>query len=70
MAESDVQAILRELGVIQTKLDAVVESGKDHEKRLRLLEGAGGRRWDGAIMATVSAVIGAVIGALITSLTK
>lgn len=70
MLEARMRDVEDTLARIETKLDTALTNINDHEARLRLLEGVGGRRWDGAIMATVAAVIGAVIGALITSLTK
>ena len=64
MAETDVQAILRAVAVIDAKLNHMIEQGEDHENRIRCLEQRGGRRWD----AVTTAIISAIIGALVTGI--
>ncbi|HOG02185.1 MAG TPA: hypothetical protein PKW29_13910 [Clostridia bacterium] len=64
MAESDVQAILRAVAVIDSKLDHVIDQGEDHEERLRCLEQKGGKRWE----AVTTAIFSAIIGALVTGI--
>jgi len=64
MAESDVQAILRAVAVIDSKLDHVIDQGEDHEERIRGLEQKGGKRWE----AVTTAIFSAIIGALVTGI--
>jgi len=64
MAESDVQAILRAVAVIDSKLDHVIDQGEDHEERIRCLEQKGGKRWE----AVTTAIFSAIIGALVTGI--
>ena len=49
MAEDQVQIILRELAVINQKLDNALKVQDDHESRLRDLEGKGGKRWESLV---------------------
>lgn len=50
---------------IETKLDSILDNQQDHEKRLRLLEGKSGRRWEALIGQAISAVAAAACGMLL-----
>lgn len=63
--EKEMQDMLKKLTEIDTKLDTALHELSDHETRLRLLEGASGKRWDSVVTALISAAIGAVAGLII-----
>ncbi|HOR12830.1 MAG TPA: hypothetical protein PKX46_02800 [Clostridia bacterium] len=49
MEEARLQEVLQTLARIDTKLDAALSQLVDHEARLRVLEGHGGRRYEALI---------------------
>lgn len=70
MAETDVQAVLRAVAVLDAKFDHMIEQGEDHENRIRCLEQKGGRRWDAVTTAIISAIIGALVTGIAVLITK
>lgn len=64
MAGDQVQEILVELGKIDTKLDAALAQGADHESRLRAIECKGSNRWESLIGTIIAVCIGGLAGYL------
>ncbi len=60
--EKEIQDMLKKLTEIDTKLDTALHELSDHEKRLRVLEGASGKRWDSVVTALISVIAGAIAG--------
>ena len=50
---------------IEMKLDDVLKKSDDHEKRLRVIEGKGGKTWDTVVGQVVSLIVAALMGWLI-----
>lgn len=50
---------------IETKLDAALSDMRDHEKRLRSLEGKGGKRWESLVGQVITLVVAAACGVLL-----
>jgi len=53
---------------IETKLDAALTDISDHEKRLRSLEGKGGKRWDALITQVIGLIAAGAVGWLLGQL--
>ena len=62
MNETELTAIMQMLGRIEQKVDNALCVQRDHEKRLRLLEGRGAKRWDAIALTCISAAISALCG--------
>lgn len=63
--ERKITDMLQKLTEINTKLDTALNELSDHETRLRMLEGASGKRWDSIVTALISVIVGAVAGLFI-----
>ncbi|HWS31060.1 MAG TPA: hypothetical protein VN512_13220 [Clostridia bacterium] len=57
MADQERTEIMVMLGRINEKLDTVVGNSADHEKRIRKLEGRGGRLWDILIGGVITGAV-------------
>lgn len=68
MATQDVQDILQELAAISTNMKTVLSRIEDHENRLRLIEGKGGKRWELVIGQVVNFIVAAGMGLLLGKL--
>ena len=56
------------LARIETKLDVALEDISDHEKRLRCLEGKGGKRWDALVGQIIGLIAAGAVGWLLGQL--
>lgn len=61
MAESDVQAILIKLERMDQRLETIIETGDDHEERLRNLEAKPAKKLDSIINYILAAIVGGII---------
>lgn len=68
MAESDVQAILIKLERMDQRLETIIETGDDHEERLRHLEAVPAKKFDNLMNYVLTAIIGGLIGYAFTLL--
>ena len=50
---------------IETKLDTALGDIADHETRLRMLEGKGGKRWDALVGQIIGLAAAGVVGWLL-----
>lgn len=62
MADAERTMIESQLTEIKTMLKTIMEQGKDHETRLRVLEGEKGKKWDSVATAILSAIVVGVVG--------
>ena len=62
MPADDVTEILKQLTRINTKLDSIVETNKDHEERLRSLESQNGKKWESLSTTILTGLAAAVLG--------
>lgn len=50
------------LGEINTKLDTALKGIDDHECRLRILEGKGGKRWEALVGQIIGLIAAGAVG--------
>jgi hypothetical protein len=62
MPDAERTMIETQLTEIKTMLKTIMEQGKDHETRLRALEGEKGKKWDSVATAILSAIVVGVVG--------
>lgn len=62
MPVDETTAILQELSAINTKLDSLIKTNEDHEKRLRAIEQQDGKRWESLMSTIFTAVVTAILG--------
>jgi len=68
--EERMREIEKSLGRMEEKLDATLDGLKDHETRLRALEGKDGRRWDALVGQIIGLVAAGVVGYFIGQIIK
>ena len=62
MPKPSLNEIMRMLTRIETTLGTIAESAKDHETRLRKLEGRGGTRWDALTLSLLTSAVVGIVG--------
>lgn len=62
MPTDEMTEILKQLAAINTKLDGIVKTNEDHEKRLRAIESQSGKRWESLSTTILTALATAVLG--------
>ena len=62
MPTDELTEILKQLASINTKLDNIATQNKDHEERLRVLEGQNGKKWENVSTTILTALATAVLG--------
>jgi hypothetical protein len=62
MPDEERTMIERELAEIKTMLKTSIEQGKDHENRLRALEGVNGKKWEQISASVLSAIVLGIVG--------
>lgn len=60
--EEKIVPIEKTLTCIEEKLDNALNNIKDHESRLRTLEGKAGGRWDNLVSTLISLLAAAAVG--------
>lgn len=68
MINEALSAIKTGVARIETKLDSHTTAIKDHESRLRELEGKSGKKYDAVVTAIVSAVLVGIVGFILGKL--
>ncbi len=62
MPEPSLNEIMRTLTRMETTLESIAEGAKDHETRLRKLEGRGGTRWDALTLSLLTSAVVGIVG--------
>lgn len=62
MPDAERNMIEASLAEINTKLNTIIEQGKDHESRIRELEGKGGKKWESLTAAILSSLVVGIAG--------
>ena len=70
MAEENVTQILVAIGQVSKQIEGIEKSIADHEGRLRVIEGQGGKKWDAIVSQFITLCVGGFVGWAISNFIK